>query len=75
MSTVTSSVLDKPIWTVEDLSQFLSIRPNSIYKQIYSSKNGLGRYTLPPFFRLGSRAIRFSRDDVLRWIDEQRNGG
>jgi len=70
----TGSVLDKPVWIVEDLAEFPSIKPNTIYKQIYSAKNGLGQYTLPPYFRVGSR-IRFHRDDVLRWMNQKRQGG
>jgi predicted DNA-binding transcriptional regulator AlpA len=60
----------KEVLTPEDLADFLGISVWTIYANTSRRCRGRSRIELPPFFRIG-KLIRFSRRDLISWIDRQ----
>jgi excisionase family DNA binding protein len=59
------ALLRKPIWTVEDLAAFLSLRAATLHKHRSAGQ-------LCPGYRFGTH-LRFKRDEVLAWIETRRD--
>jgi excisionase family DNA binding protein len=52
--------MDKGFLTVNEVSEYLSVKPSTLYSMV---KNGQ-----LPHYRIG-RLIRFKREDVDRWME------
>lgn len=54
------------LWTVNDVAQYLAMRPKTIYKWVHC-----GRI---PCRKLGS-AVRFDRKEIEKWLSSLKEGG
>ena len=61
----TEALLRKPIWTIEELSAFLSIPVKTIYAQ-------RAKGDMCVAYKIGKH-LRVKRDDVLCWLETKRD--
>lgn len=55
--------MDKQIWTVKDVAEYLELAQITIYKYVSSRKI--------PFYKVGSN-VRFRRDQIDIWLENKR---
>lgn len=55
--------LADPLWTVEDVAQFLGVAPKTVRK--WQLAGAL------PFVKLGGKLVRFRPAAVRAWVDDQ----
>ena len=54
---------DNGLWTMEDVAEYLHLKPATIQDKVF--KRSI------PFIKLGG-AVRFRKEDIDRWIEEQK---
>ncbi len=62
----TRKTADQEFLTLAELAQRLNMKPKTLYVRV--SEGDL------PYYRIG-RLIRFRRDEIDRWLENQRAGG
>jgi excisionase family DNA binding protein len=58
--------MDKGFLTVNEVSEYLSVKPSTLYLMVESGEL--------PHYRIG-RLIRFKKDDVNQWMEAHRREG
>jgi len=53
--------MDKQLWTVQKVSEYLNLAPITIYKYVSNRKM--------PFYKIGS-AVRFRKEQIDDWIEK-----
>jgi excisionase family DNA binding protein len=51
-----------PLWTVEDVAEFLGVAPKTVRKWQLSG--------VLPFVKLGGKLVRFQSDAIRAWVDD-----
>ncbi len=66
MSIVQKNQLFDNLWSVERLSEYLSVPIATVRDWVYKRKI--------PFIKVGDRLIRFNPSDVFEWLAERKKG-
>ncbi len=66
MNEITSQI-NSTIFTYNELSAYLKIQPGTLRKWVMQSKL--------PFFKIGTKSVRFRKSDIDSWLERQKVSG
>jgi excisionase family DNA binding protein len=71
LKNATNLYVDEQPLTVEQLSSWLQVKPSTVYE--WTRSRSTGKHSKPlPVVKVG-RQLRFSKKDVIEWLNEQHN--